>query len=1069
MDRSLIISHLLHPTPESTAAASAFLANQPNAANQCSSILSSLTPSSTLTDQDLLVVWFALTAFESLASRKHFTSLPQQSQHQTHLLLWSLLPCAHTVFPSFLTQKLFQVLAKTSTALYLAGTWNLFDALETVEMGAIRLGLVKAVLEVGGGVGSSGEWRRVVLECCAVLGLEGRAGGDERVLPSLGTSPSRSGSGGVGVGVSTATSPTSIGPVTVQNDVSARDVSVLAIQILGLVVGSPLGVCAGEVDLLGMVVQVLRVHMGQCYIREVALEACGGLGEVCARTRVDVTFVRGFLEGVGSGLIDGLRRCCEGGDVDEQYTHKLIHLASTFVKTHMKRVESLGSGVFPLDDFLQLLFKFTFLQSTWETFLECIHVWESFLDFLIARNTDGADVHGYRDGLVALCQQIVRVLLWSEEAKYLRLLSFDEPDAVSSSDQHYESEWDTFSGACLAVISKISDLYPVNIIQHVVSLFIVHATRVRQGGTSSATAYRDLTTLSQLVGQLAHFFVELGNFEENLKNTCGLIEQIVDLLGSLLEQQRSSVGQKKVDFARNQLCCALFSCLRIYIHWIDKFYSLATLKPAEYSNQFSHLLNNILSLTVQPLLQSSPTPSKQNSSLLLHASQMLLSVASTVRPNLCGFPAMAPLLSNAHQITRTIRDRDVKFHIYKVVTLAIVVPTPNPKVSEEEWSTRLAQLTEFYAPLITQFQAFWNEQGALTVDPRLAAPRGEVKHLIEAFVGCMEAVSGESVNPKNAVYMVVKRIVGRVLSLFEVYAEDSEMLLDLFDFTLALQVSLRRQSARENGTLVIETLQLFMKMVESKGLLQLAATSPVNGTAVPLPTNGHSPTSQHSNLELLDKFLLFLTEIVQDTSKSIEGLLDHVVVFCQYSYKFLAHEDASNESLKLHFYNLLFVLLTFHQRHFFGSAVSRSASLHEREVAAMLEMIANSFSDRNMEVFRHNLTGLETLNSKCALYQKEFFQKHMMTPFIDLFLGILVAKGHDFMKEEIAGVLAKIMTCNSLLFTQEYVPHFMAKYCSGIHSQDQARLFDCINSVQNTTNVTEVIYSLISDLIYFQQ
>ncbi|KAJ3289101.1 Exportin-6 [Rhizoclosmatium sp. JEL0117] len=1031
MDRSLIISHLLHPTPESTAAASAFLANQPNAANQCSSILSSLTPSSTLTDQDLLVVWFALTAFESLASRKHFTSLPQQSQHQTHLLLWSLLPCAHTLFPSFLTQKLFQVLAKTSTALYLAGTWNLFDALETVEMGAIRLGLVKAVLEVGGGVGSSGEWRRVVLECCAVLGLEGRAGGDERVLPSLGTSPSRSGSGGVGVGVSTATSPTSIGPVTVQNDVSARDVSVLAIQILGLVVGSPLGVCAGEVDLLGMVVQVLRVHMGQCYIREVALEACGGLGEVCARTRVDVTFVRGFLEGVGSGLIDGLRRCCEGGDVDEQIAWEW----------------GLSAGRFP-------------------TAIVQIYVSAKYMgDF----SGIYPYVHGYRDGLVALCQQIVRVLLWSEEAKYLRLLSFDEPDAVSSSDQHYESEWDTFSGACLAVISKISDLYPVNIIQHVVSLFIVHATRVRQGGTSSATAYRDLTTLSQLVGQLAHFFVELGNFEENLKNTCGLIEQIVDLLGSLLEQQRSSVGQKKVDFARNQLCCALFSCLRIYIHWIDKFYSLSTLKPAEYSNQFSHLLNNILSLTVQPLLQSSPTPSKQNSSLLLHASQMLLSVASTVRPNLCGFPAMAPLLSNAHQITRTIRDRDVKFHIYKVITLAIVVPTPNPKVSEEEWSTRLAQLTEFYAPLITQFQAFWNEQGALTVDPRLAAPRGEVKHLIEAFVGCMEAVSGESVNPKNAVYMVVKRIVGRVLSLFEVYAEDSEMLLDLFDFTLALQVSLRRQSARENGTLVIETLQLFMKMVESKGLLQLAATSPVNGTAVALPTNGHSPTSQHSNLELLDKFLLFLTEIVQDTSKSIEGLLDHVVVFCQYSYKFLAHEDASNESLKLHFYNLLFVLLTFHQRHFFGSAVSRSASLHEREVAAMLEMVANSFSDRNMEVFRHNLTGLETLNSKCALYQKEFFQKHMMTPFIDLFLGILVAKGHDFMKEEIAGVLAKIMTCNSLLFTQEYVPHFMAKYCSGIHSQDQARLFDCINSVQNTTNVTEVIYSLISDLIYFQQ
>ncbi|KAI9351492.1 hypothetical protein BDR26DRAFT_431229 [Obelidium mucronatum] len=806
----------------------------------------------------------------------------------------------------------------------------------------------------------------------------------------------------------------------------------------------------------------------------------------------------------------------------------------------MKRVESIHQQqqqqqhqqqLFPLDEFLQLLFKFTFNQPNPDRFLDCLQIWDAFVEYLNARNLEGAtaDVERYREGLISLAQQIIRVLLWSEEPKYLRELGFEIGSSQSNvaqaavAEHSMESDGDLFLNSGLALVSKISDLYPIDIIQHVASLFLSYSAQLQQqllqqqsntGGSNTtnglAFKYKDLLVLSRLVGQLAHFFVELGNFEENLKSTSSLVEAVLELLNLVLAQMSkvhssTSSIQKDCDLdeTRKYLCCGLYSCLRVYIHWFQKYqvhayenHHNSTLHQSQFSNLLNTLLHTSVSTIIDqasntvmmsPLSQQSirPTTTRHSPNVALSASRLLVSVATVVRPGLVGFPGMRPLWSDIHGIARTLGSscnaggRECKFNLYKVATLAIVVPTAASKVSEEEWNIRFGQLSEFYAPLLSQFHALWNEQGEFLVNPLDMDGRNQTKHLLESFVGCMEAVSNEPMNPKNIVYMVVKSVVAKALGLYEVCSQDFDMLLALFDFTLALQVSLRRQSARENGMLVIQTLQTFMKLVESRGLLQ-AAASPVETIAAAGGTIGveaaasslytaTGTTARSKKVELLGKFLEFLTAVVQDTSKSIEGLLDHVVAFCQHSFSFIGHEDSSSESLKLHFYNLLFILLTFHQRHFFGSSVSRAASLHEREVASVLEMIAKSFSDRNMEVFRHNLNGLESLNSKCALYQKEFFQKHMMTPFIDLFLGILVSKEHDFMKEEIAGALGKIMTCNVALFIHGYVPHFMGKYCSGIHSQDQARLYNCVTSIQDNSNVVEVIYTLVTELIYIQQ
>ncbi|KAI8617512.1 hypothetical protein BC830DRAFT_1113101 [Chytriomyces sp. MP71] len=1114
MDTALIALHLRQPTAHTHAVVNQFLAQSVDAAAESVSGLLELR-----NDEDAqLCCWFALSIYETLAAPRNWSQLPPHARRAAKDRIVKLLLAAaasadaharvsapqlslplhlpptpqpalspsnaSTIpqIPSFLAQKLNAVVARIAARMYSDSEWIVFDDLPSINNSRVRLALTERVVDeflsisIFASIGArpmhapqstpnstpsstraaaSLAWSvPVIADCLTVLNC---ASHSPTSFPSVGLSPSR----GDSLPHSPVHQQKDLSPATASIPRSVDMPSALsALKILALLaqrvpMSEPIYAFRDMVSSFG-------VYAASCDDLDVAGEALGALADVCnARKKVEARAVGEFMggAGVGGGVVRALRRSTgmagvgeeprvgahNGlGGVDEQYTSKLIHLMSSFMRNHIKRVESVPG--FPLDEFLQLLFKFTFMQSSAESFIDCIRIWELFIDFLTAQQNLGISVNRYRDGLVSLSRYVVPALLYSQGSKYLDDLSFDRSDG-------HESEWDSFSNTCLSLIAKISDLFPADIVQQVIELFIGNEGLLLQvAGPKLDAACRDLCTIARLIGQIAHFFCNLGDFEENLKDTVRLVERILELLKAGLD------GQDQGRVAKNILCCELLGSLRMYIHWMEKYFALANVK-GEHAHDFSVLLNAVLDVAVTSLLS-------KDADIVVKSSQLLFSVAYTIRPNIVLFPAMRPLLSNAHGIARNLV-LEAKQNLYKVVTLAIVVPVNATKVSEEEWNSRLSQLNEFFSTLVQPFQSLFNAEGKLVVNAQDPLVRGEVRHVLEALTAAMQAVDAEAANPKNVVYLSIKPVIVRALSLFEVYAQDSAMLLDLFNFTQALQVSLKRQSSRENGTLVVETLQLFMKMVESKGLLHLAASQQQKGAANGL--DAVVASADLSQLHLLDKFLEFLTAIVQDNSKTIEALLNDIFVFCQYSFKFIAHEDSANESLKLHFFDLLFTLLTFHQRYYFGSTVSRSASQHEHEVAGMLEMIANSFSDRNMEVFRHNLAGLNSVNVKCTLYLKEFFQKHMMVPFIDLFLGILIAKGHDFMKDEIVDTLAKIMTCHTPYFRHEYVPHFMVKYCSGLHSQDQATLFNCINGIENGTNTSELISSLVVDLVYFQK
>ena len=79
----------------------------------------------------------------------------------------------------------------------------------------------------------------------------------------------------------------------------------------------------------------------------------------------------------------------------------------------MRRFEN--SHQFPVNEFLALLFKYTFGQSRSEAYMSCLDVWCSFVDFIVGvvdSRSAGADVVAdkYREALASLAHQVLKNL-----------------------------------------------------------------------------------------------------------------------------------------------------------------------------------------------------------------------------------------------------------------------------------------------------------------------------------------------------------------------------------------------------------------------------------------------------------------------------------------------------------------------------------------------------------------------------------------------------------------------------------------------------------------------------------
>jgi hypothetical protein len=89
---------------------------------------------------------------------------------------------------------------------------------------------------------------------------------------------------------------------------------------------------------------------------------------------------------------------------------KLTDFLRSFVGSHLRRFE--GSTLFPVLEFLALLYKYTFLQTKPESLFACLETWTIFADYistsLANRKADGMRMlQRYSEALLSLVAELV--------------------------------------------------------------------------------------------------------------------------------------------------------------------------------------------------------------------------------------------------------------------------------------------------------------------------------------------------------------------------------------------------------------------------------------------------------------------------------------------------------------------------------------------------------------------------------------------------------------------------------------------------------------------------------------
>ena len=153
-------------------------------------------------------------------------------------------------------------------------------------------------------------------------------------------------------------------------------------------------------------------------------------------------------------------------DLDENYREKFTEFINLFLSQHIHRVENAMN--FPVIQFLEQLFKFTFMQPSIDTFKSCLETWTIFLEYLVGKKTElnqrgeAGDFEKYRSGIVALLRELVKKVMFRSNGQDLMEINDTAEDANGA------TEWDSFIQECVDIIGHVADLFPEAVLECIV-------------------------------------------------------------------------------------------------------------------------------------------------------------------------------------------------------------------------------------------------------------------------------------------------------------------------------------------------------------------------------------------------------------------------------------------------------------------------------------------------------------------------------------------------------------------------------------------------------------------------
>ncbi|KAJ3111216.1 Exportin-6 [Phlyctochytrium bullatum] len=752
-------------------------------------------------------------------------------------------------------------------------------------------------------------------------------------------------------------------------------------------------------------------------------------------------------------------------DLDENYQSKFTDFLNGFVSCHVHRGENIPD--FPMSEFLQLFYRYTFLQPNQEGFLQCLHVWDTFLEYMIAQRSLSATqgdilASRYNGGLVSLAKDTLSKIFMTENSKDLSDIDYEKYEAEGL------SEWERFTQPCLDLIVKITEFYPSDLLSAYFNILVGFSDRLVAMDPNLAkkmerrSVIQDISTMARLFGQLSAQFTI--NFSLSAGAAFTLLKKIMEVLRFSLQVPGGSIFDAI-------LCLYLFGALKLYIHWMQLYYNSCLAKPDEL-DQCREFIHEVIDLCMLSLGKSKESA--------LAGSRLLLSLAETVRPDLLSYPSISPLLVRLKEELPSDLPDEACRSLYMAVANACLFPqnessTGVGRAGEQEWKARHANFVSLCEGHVGTFKTV---VAMIESNPRAAADpatKQQVRRLLLVFIAMFDTVEGGNVNSKEVVASGLSEVLKIYSPLLLLLQFDPELFESFLDFALSAMKSLKRQIARDHFHVVTDTLSTFFKIMQSNSFVALLGSGSGSVTSSTDSLSGGkgarggggllSAGSEGGGATILDKFVIFLSGIVEEGSKTFEALLPDVigVITSDLFARLLNFESSRVESVKSHYYDMLFKAIVSHQQYFFGSVVKSMAgrqaneASHDGELLSLLKALAGACMDANMEVFRQTLVLFEGLHAKCLLFGRKVVQEHFLVPFGDMLLGILVRRSHNFMKDDIIATLCRVFLCGNDAVKAEIIPTFLKNHCYMLSQEQQQVLAGYLADIKKATSENNVV------------
>uniref|UniRef100_UPI00358DE5A0 exportin-6-like n=1 Tax=Myxine glutinosa TaxID=7769 RepID=UPI00358DE5A0 len=750
-------------------------------------------------------------------------------------------------------------------------------------------------------------------------------------------------------------------------------------------------------------------------------------------------------------------------DLDENYLEGFTEFLRLFVNVHLRRVES--SAHFPVVEFLELLFKYTFNQPTNEGYFSCLDIWTTFLDYLSGkiknRSSDKEAVLArYRDALPALMAEVLRRVQFRFNQSELEELDDETPD---DDDQ---TEWQHFLHQSLEIVARVAELLPEQAFSIVSPLlcenrdvylglqqFVVPS---RSGRRLNVTAendlrrlhcsMRDLASMLQATGRLADHFL-CDSFSERLPDALSLLKSLVEMAAygtqlRLFTVETTIPSVLKPDFTEVQ--AQSLAAVQAYCHWLAQFGAELQRQKSKPDQMASLVSTAVMALV--PLL-SNKIPEK----IQLSAAHLLVSLATCVRPPfLSTLPEMQKLFNKAGDDTLFSLQNKVQVLVCRSLSNSLLLPWPGVPDCEQQWDSRSRNYDALACTLTSSYRTLRD------CTTQLDQAKPMVLRTLALLRDMVESVTNEAQRPKQICYRAIEDVVHTTLMLLPAFITQSDIMDEVLAFFLTLFQSLKVQMG---APFTEQMLQTFISMFTRQ---QLAESVELEGGA---------------GEQVVVRLLKILQVVVQEPGAAFRSFLPSILALSLEQLYPLVSPHPS-PSIKVELYELLYLVLQHNWRHFFRTTVlakvgrcrtdtAEEAVEHQSHFVAIMQAYGQSFLQTDIHIFKQNLAYLESLNSRHKLYEKDLFRRTMMAQFLQVLLQALALRSHDILQDDITSTIYSMATVDFNAFFGAFLPTFLHS-CDGLDSQQKDLLARSFKMDQDLPSFMQNMHHFVNDLRYYR-